>query len=157
MAARFFAGVEGRLKLALIAPNLALDIPVLSASTVTIAGITDWKVTLTAEQAGIVHFESPATATGVLGTEQIQGGIETWTAEITGFYYADPSSPSAYVFTLGSFAKIDFIIGKNNSDFGYKGAYAKIMNYSPASGVNGGPDKFTMSVSGHGLFPETPS
>jgi hypothetical protein len=149
-------GSDGRLMAITVAANLSLPMPVNTGTAANIDGITKWVLMIEDNHGDpIHHFESSATAYGMLWGEQIQGGVQTYKVDIEG--YIDLDSTSTYadytLFNNGAIVRANLIYDKTVAT-GLYGLMCKISNWRTAGPeVKGGPVKFSCTLLGHGALP----
>lgn len=155
MAFTPFQGSDGRLKATKVAADLTVPAPTITGTTAAVIGITKWAVQFE-DQHGepIHHFESTATANGMLWGLQINGGTQVWKASVEGYFDGDSgTSYAAYeLFQNGAWVKADFVYDKTVGT-GHYGCGAKVSGWqTQGPGVKDGPVKFSCTLLGHGAF-----
>lgn len=153
MAFNPYAGSDGRLMTVAVTPDLSLPIPATptAGTTVLVAGITSWKVTISLEGSDTIHhFEGAAMTAGPIWGEAVQGGCASWSADIEGFWDGDTTN-TATKFSVGSFLEADFLFSKG-ADFGRKANVVKVVEMSENTQVKGDRATFTAKLKGHGAL-----
>jgi hypothetical protein len=153
MAFEPYAGSDGRVLIVSVAADLTVPIPgtPTAGTTVAVAGLTSWKVSVSLEGSGTIHhFEGTALSTGPIWGESVQGGCIKWSADVEGFWDGD-STNTATKFAVGTIVEIDFLYSKG-STFGRKANVAKILEFTEGTQVKGERATFTAKVEGHGAL-----
>jgi hypothetical protein len=150
------AGSAGRLASVALAPDLALPVPTVgSAVTAAAAGITGFKISISVEDGGgLTHYESPSYPTGPLATEQVQGGISKWSAEVSGTWNGDAADRTPARFANGAFVVADFVYSKA-STLGRYGNVGKVKSYQESFDHKANNVTFTCTLEGHGLLTDS--
>lgn len=153
MAFTPFAGSAGRMKAVAVTPALSTPQPTLTGlTTAAVAGITGWDLDLKTEDGGgIVHFESSATSGGVLMTEQLQGGVGTWSVKINGIYDGDTTATEEK-FVNGAFVQMDLLYSRA-STYGRYACNGKVKDYQEKWDVKANAVVFSCTVEGHSTLP----
>lgn len=151
MAYNPFMGSAGRGKTVIVAANLALPLPTLTGTTAAVNGLRSWKRSASVQSEGMTQFEGTATASGLITTEQLQGGTVAYTVQLSGYFDGD-TTDTGVKFAEGAFVKWDFILNKTSAQ-GYYAVYGKITALEYGSEISGKANEFTATVAVHGAWP----
>lgn len=151
-----FQGSDGRLKAVKVVADLTVPAPTITGTTANISGVTEWAIEFEDNHGDpIHHFESTATADGMLWGQQINGGTQVWKAPLTAYFDGDPTSSYAasLIWNNGCWVRADLVLDKAVGT-GFYGCGAKIAQYKILGPkVKGGPVFFTCVLLGHGALP----
>jgi hypothetical protein len=153
MAFNPYAGSDGRVLIVSVAPDLTKPLPaaLLTGTTVLVAGITAWNITITVEGSGTIHhFEGSALASGPIWGESVQGGCIKWSADVEGFWDGDTTN-TATKFAVGTIVEVDFLYSKGAS-FGRKANTAKVLELTEGTQVKGERATFKSKLEGSGAL-----
>lgn len=157
MALSFASGTSGRVASVTFTASTTSDMPPGQGDGASLgtpptqtsaADVKSWKFDDGVQNEGVVTFESPTNADGVVYPIHLRGGISTGAkAAITGTYTIDTGSalPSSARFRNGAYVYVDLIINKQTG-FGYLNFVAKVTNYSHGAEASGKPQDFSCTL-----------
>ncbi|OWK34294.1 hypothetical protein [Fimbriiglobus ruber] len=156
MAFTIWAGTSGRLSSGLVAYQTGTDLPIITPSSITRlpnAEINKWSVAPKTDGGKFIGFENPVGEYGNVYEYQLQGGITSWSVQVSGTYNSDAAGTTDSKFPDGAFVVLDLIISKL-SPLGRYGCVAKITDRSQdVDGTTGNPGAFSFTAVGSGALP----
>jgi hypothetical protein len=126
-----------------------------AGADIILAGITAWDLDTTAQVAPVIHFESAASAQGIVFPSDKLGTIGDWKVNIAGIYNIHTTSNtegSQTQLVNGKRVIIDLLISKA-SGLGYPSCTGVVSNFKDGQKLGNELCTFTCTIEGYGIAP----